>query len=377
MQGVHAEVRNLFSRSSQNYIITARVLQGQEDISSATPEEQKDILLRWTVRREELKPYYTMKLKERKQAEQPTGGEADAKEVDLAAGPPKTGWLHTRHLSIDERKKLHAQKEAWKRRQAATNAAGGDPSHGGPGAGSSALENEEFERAIRESVRQTSRGNADEDAQIERQIRASIKEMRRIAEQARDSKDPIPGTSGAPAELESSRVQQQPQRSQHQQPQPSVEDDDYMRNITDEEYQALIEEAVRQSLTQGGSGPVRHAVDGDDDEDLRRAIEESRVLARGGGGDDDDDEIQRALQESERAHRERQERDRTEEEKMLEEVKKQSMAEEERRRERAKGKSVVSQAGENEEDEDLKRALEESLKMSGGGQAGPSSSAGR
>lgn len=359
MQGVHAEFRNLFTKSIQNYIFTSRVLQGEEDFSNSSVEEQEDIILRWNSKREELKGFYNLKQKEKK-GESPPSGERGGPS-DLSS-PPKTGWFHTRHLSWDERKKLQAQKEEWRRRRGTAST---------PSVDRIWEDDEQLERAIRESVQQTSSGNSEEDAMIETQIRASVAEMRRAAAQSRelhDVKQPVP--EEAPA-----AVLAPPE------------------DITDEEYQALVEEAIRQSLAHQTRGPPPalppRANSGlDDEEALRRAIEESRLQPdprRGNVDDDDDEEMRRAMEESERAHREQEARStsaKTEEEIILDYVKRQSLAEEEYRRQKAKGKGVRpgdAAADDNDDDdevdEDLKRALEESLKVSGRDGAGPSSSA--
>lgn len=363
MKGIDAEIRNLFSRSSINYIITSRILEGKEQLLSASAEEQKDIVLRWRARKAELKGFYALKQKERKSADHPAAAAAVADDPyglrdveDEDAGPPKTGWLHTRNMSLEERKALHARKEAWKKKhQAATQA---------QASGGNALENEEFEAAIRESVRQTSKGDKEEDARVEQAIRASVLEMRRIAELSRDFKAP-PVTEDE-EDARAADVQRHAEFA-------AVGADQDLTDVTDEEYQALIEEAVRRSLAHHGEAGQRagvvHAVD---DDELRRAIEESKAVATSADGDDEE-AIKRAMEESERAHREHMEREKTEEEIVLEFVKKQSLAEEEFRRQSAKGKAVAGGKEEEEHDEELQRALQESLRVSRGkGDDGPS-----
>jgi hypothetical protein len=339
MQGVHAEVRNLFSRSSVNYIISSRVKEGAEQLDGATVEEQGDIVARWQTHKSDLKAFY----QRQKASKDNVQLDADAPVDESAAGPPKTGWFHTRNLSFDERKKLQEQKEAWKKRQAAGV-------HSSGGSSTSFLEDEEMEQAILASVKQTSRGNPEEDAKVEQAIRASVREMRRIAEQSRELDGGISQSSTATSL-------------------PSEDDD--IRNITDEEYQGLIEEAVRQSLAAEQIRQSQH-VDGDDDEDLRMAIEQSRT-AQDAPAEDHEAELRRVIEQSEKEHREQLHRQKTEEDIVLEYVKKQSLAEEEFRKSKLKGKAVgSSQDDADEEDEDLKRALEESLQMSADGPGGPS-----
>lgn len=360
MAGMHAEVRNRFSRSSINYIITSRVLEGKEQLGSASGGEQRDIVVRWRAKRDDLKGYYNLKQKEHHTpgaasvADDPFGHHD---EEDLGT-EPKTGWWHTRHLSFEERRKLHERKEEWKKRQVA----------GGGSAGSSSstlLEDEELDKAIRASVQQTSKGDREEDVKVEMQIRASIKQMRKIAEQSRDFK--APGGPGSEATVTSSTG------AGAGVGQVLAESDQDLANITDEEYQALVEEAVRQSLVAHGEGSQReHVARAQDEDELRRAIEESKAITPL-AATDDEEAVRRAMEESERAHRERLEKEKTEEEIVMQFVKRQSLAEEEYRASKAKGKAVAGQGHEDDDDEDLKKALEESMRISrGGGEDGPS-----
>ncbi|KAK0618056.1 hypothetical protein B0T17DRAFT_495243 [Bombardia bombarda] len=387
MQGVHAEVRNLFSRSSTNDIITARALQGKEDLESSTVEEQKDILMRWQARNGELKGFYNLKQKEaeqqQQQQQQPVPAERStsfASSKDFGDDPPpKTGWIHTRNMSIDERRKLHEQKDEWKKRQDARAANQPSPASvvmpsGPTGMPPSALEDEQFEQAIRVSVQQTSRGDREEDALIEANIRASVKEMRRIAELEKER------------EQQQQQQQQQfgrgdwkgalpppppllPRSSSSTSVQPTVLDPgndlEDMSNVSDEEYQALIAEAVKRSLIQK-------------QQQSGVAAGEYGASAPTGGSatnvDEDEEQLRRAMEESERAHRDEQQRQRTEEDVVMEYVMRQSLAEEEYRRKsreaavagKEKGKGVGTEGDEEEVDEDLRRALEESMKVGGG-----------
>ncbi|KAK1755035.1 glycosyltransferase family 28 domain-containing protein [Echria macrotheca] len=324
MQGVQAEVRNLFARSSLNSIMTARVRQGREDLRNSTVEEQKDILVRWQTHGEDLKGFYSLKAKERGSGgnlgDSPDGRSRATTPMgdDALRSPSRTSsWLHSRGQSFGLGKRRQEQQ----------------PLH--PSASDTSLStvsDDEFERAIRASVQQTSRGDKDEDARVEAAIRASVKEMRRTASlNDREVRDPgyIPGQGQYPQEkVPVSALADSPP------------------DMSDEEYQALIEQAVTLSLAE--------------------------QQARQGAGADDA-ELTKAMEESERAHRMEMDRQRTEEDIVLEYVKKQSLAEEDFRRAKAKGKAVSG----NEEDADLKRAMEESLRTSGSrggasGDAGPS-----
>lgn len=407
MKGVHAEVRSKFHRSVENYIKVSRALQGQNDLLHATREEQQDIILRFKGMKDEVKEFQSFKSKEKQRATPSASGdvspgERDA-ELELGDEPPKTGFWNTRHLSLEDRRKLHATKDAWKLKKRAEaagialNAASGSE----PGSSSSAgnlgaaggsggssrsppeQEDEKMERAIRASVAQTSRGDGAEDARIEAQMRASVREMRRIADENRrqgelrdwkeaPARDETPAASGGDAKGSSASA--------------SGAGGALGEDVTDEEFEALVAEAARQSLAaqgvEGGGSAGAGVGESHEDEMLRRALEESKRAEAGGGAHEDDEELRRAMEESERAHRDHlasESTQRSEEEIILEYVKKQSLAEEEFRRRQGKssGKEAVPPGGGgggagDEEDEDLRRALEESLRVSGR-QGGPSS----
>lgn len=395
MKGLHVEVRSKFNRSVEKYIHVSRVLQGQDDFRYATAEEKNDIIMRFDSLKDSLKGFQMLKFKEQQAAAAPSGDRAAGgleDFEDLGDEPPKTGFWQTRHLPLEERKRLHALKDAWKRRKrgepgaTSLNPSSSNPPQtstmspsmptsavptsmgAGPGAG---LDNDEMDRAIRESVAQTSRGDRAEDARIEEQMRASVREMRRIAEENRrfELERGMRDFKERPAESSGLLDRKGP----------------LPEDITEEEFEALIEEAVRQSMAgqgEGGSiGLEDHGLVGagndhaDEDEQLRQALEASKRTTT--GADDDDDDLKKALEDSERAHREhlaRRSTERSEEDIILEYVKKQSLAEEEFRRQKAKGKAATA-PGDNTEDDDeaLRTALEESLKMNGK-EGGPSGS---
>ncbi|KAK3693580.1 hypothetical protein B0T22DRAFT_421016 [Podospora appendiculata] len=377
MQGVHAEVRSMFSKSSTNFIIAARVLQGNGDLESSSVEEQKDIITRWQVLKGELKGFRELKQKENAPASFPKGPDesntAASRDYPDDGPPPKTGWLHTRNLSLDERRKLHAQKDAWKARQAGPNRLPPPPlPPRTPSETSLSTEDEEFERAIRESVQQTSRGDREEDARVEANIRASVKEMRRIAEQERGEAQNF--TSAAAAL-----------------PVTMLPGDEDLTDITDEEYQALIEEAVRRSLStlspHTGDGEVtgsKTAGASGQHQTHNAAPTYAPPPAVSGSShevgevEDEDEDLRRAMEESELEHKKSLDRQKTEEEIVLEYVKKQSLAEQEHYRKLQEQGAQKGKGGMTGEDidEDLRRALEESLKGGNDGHGGYGDGAG-
>ncbi|TEA14433.1 Sterol 3-beta-glucosyltransferase UGT80B1 [Colletotrichum sidae] len=372
MQGVHATLRNAFATSSQNYIIASRMKQGQQDLAEANAAEREDVIARWNSIKFDLKNFQALKLKEEREKQKPDGAVSPGL-PDKGLSPPVTGWTHTRNLSFEERKRLHARKEAWKKGQveALVPELEGDKSPPPPSRGSSTsvAEDEEFERAIRASVAETSRGNAEEDAAVEQAIRSSVNHFRSSGQPLPDARPPqgVLNEKGGDIFIN-----------------PEL-------GVTDEEYQNLIEQAIQQSMAQQAAGVQSGQASNHDDEGFQRALEESKMQPpRYDDVDDDDDEqmnralaesrlhhdegetaeqeqLRRAIEESEAAHKDHMTRDaaaRTEEDIVMEYVKKQSMAEEEFRRQSAKGKAREGD-DQDEDDEDLRRAMEESLRTSG------------
>jgi len=449
LQGLQAEVRGMFTRSSMNYIITSRVLQGEEDWAMATAEERADVLARWQAIKDELKGFYVLKQRESEK------GKAVA--VDDAPGDqqhPLEGGSEGARSSL-----LNLPRGPWNRRRAGSSATSnsattaattaGSSSYFPPTTASSASSNftfedrESMERAIQQSVVQTSTGDREEDARVEAAVRASVMEMRRAVEQ----QPPPQGTAAQPPSFSGWIADQKldPATAAAASETGALTDEEWT-NISDEEYQALIEEAVRQSMqqqemedenqkywfsrgtesqTQTGPQtgqdqfelpdaaelpgyipffpPVTTATTATGDSTRRSNEAEARpdpAVAANDNNDDDEEQLRLAMEESEREHRSREqetERQRTEEEIVLEYVKRQSLAEAEYRKSRAgtstsagvgaglgavteKGKGAAPEAGlaeedegNEDEDEELRRAIEESLKMSGDGSgAGPS-----
>ncbi|KAL5619477.1 hypothetical protein FOVSG1_001699 [Fusarium oxysporum f. sp. vasinfectum] len=360
MQGVNAEVSKYFAKSVQNYITSSRATQGQHEMQEATPGERDDVVQRWNNVKFDLKNFYQWKRKEKVAGKRPEEPRLDSSEAGFER--PRTGWRHTKKMSFEERKKLHADKDAWKRGFLDAPV----PQSNASDASSiqtSSSEDPELEKAIRASVLGTSRGNSEEDAQVEAAIRESIKAVRQQ----------VGSSEAGPLPLKD----------------PSIfEDADYQ--ITDEEYQALVEQAIQQSLgndvplpdysdvpeldaTDTVSQPPAQTSTQEDDAELKRAIEASRnqppppLPPR----EENDDEFERAIAASKEAM-EQESNQRSEEDIVMEYIKRQSLAEEEYRKQMAKGKSAAG-AG-DDDDEELKRAMEESLKMNRGDASGPSGS---
>ncbi|KAL5314993.1 hypothetical protein ACEPPN_017643 [Leptodophora sp. 'Broadleaf-Isolate-01'] len=372
--GIHKEVRKLFGSSVLNYMISARTAQGFEDAQSSTPGERLDILTRWRDHKDE---YQSEKMKVQETA--PEGQESGRL-------TPK-GFMQTRHLSFDERKRLHEERKA--RREQERKKSEGEPgghrncpfcrrdtghSHKPRAVQTTPIvpnpeedQNAEFEHAIHASVTATSRGNAEEDMMIERAIRASIRELQSAEGSTLTDQEAL--ERAIQASIMSS--------GRHASAPDSINDTQLHQTITmtdeEAEHQAALEKAIQASLAQyklSGAPAAANDVDTDEDEDIKLAIQMSKDELP--AQSDEDKMLKLALQQS----HEDSAKAKTEEETVLEYVKKQSLLEEQHKKAKeGKAKEVQPVAAKVDEpmskgdEEALKQAIEESMKGSGNGQA--------
>ncbi|KAI9874462.1 MAG: hypothetical protein M1830_009725 [Pleopsidium flavum] len=367
-KGVYKEIQKHMGSSVQNYIIAARTAQGYEEWKSSTGEERLDVISRWHS--------VQLKLNSGKSKSNKDGG-----------GSP--GGFMQRYMSFDEKKKSTEEKQRKKQKPGAKTASqrsclsrsrsGFDQSHTDSGSDGNAPENSELEEAIQRSVTATSRGDPEQDKLIERAIRASIAELQ-LASQEDDEQEAINRA------IQASVAEAAQGRASATLPDP--------RSGTDgrSEQDRVLEEALHLSLQEHQSHNEPHSeaannkwddsgIETDDDENIQEAIELSKqnVLSdvrSGHAAVEEDQELQKAIEESKQAHSLHEEdnaRAKTEEEIVLEHVKKQSLAEQEHRtRLDLKGKSKEhNDSGYDNDDDDFKRAMEESLRISG--KAGESS----
>lgn len=310
-------------------IISARTAKGFEEFQASTVEDRQAIVTKWRFVGAE---YQTTKQK------------AAAKSDHTS---PK-GFLQTRHLTFDERKKLHAERKAKAAEErvktsktvnttnlddSATNSKAGSEtraaSHGTPDV------SDELENAIQRAVAATSVGDSAQDAVIERAIRASIAEPQRPTpltdEEAMDRaiKASIAESTRSTSLADSGHTL------------PTAEEEE-------KEHQALLEKSLQLSLQESRTPRIVVDVDSEDDDDIKRAIEESKKPSHRGRA------ASVELSEEERV--------------ALEYVKKQSLAEEAHKtamkdkENDARGASRDEDDGDDDDDDDLKRAIEESMR---------------
>jgi UDP:flavonoid glycosyltransferase YjiC (YdhE family) len=386
-KGIYAEIQKHFGHSAQNYIIAARTAQGYEEWKESTPEERVQIVNTWKSIQVELR-----------KAGKKYGRERDEEIHELAtltqSHRPEdliAGFKNVRHLTWDDRKKLHAERERLKKerkmeKEAARKNSQGTvksrckycpfdhdkdlhrsqtfPSPQHPLSTPGVVRTIDYEEAIQKSVTATSCGNPLEDAIIERALRASVRELQQAQENG-EVEDEAYKRAVAASVLEAKRARGE-LTAKDEKSNPMEED----TGATDEDDLALTQ-ALTQILQDQNIGPQhpppyeKHGQDGehdlssdsglgtDDDEDFKRTLEESKRLHTENqnkqrtvsttdvvGSIDDDDDLKRAITESETEHKMREEtlaRQKTEEEIVLEYVKKQSLLEEQHKQNLKKG----------------------------------------
>jgi hypothetical protein len=334
--GINKEVRKLFGTSILNYIISARTAQGYEHWKASTQEERLDIISRWNEHKSKLRSE-----RQRVLEEGPEGQET--------GHLSPRGFLQTRHLSFEERKKLHEDRRI-KREEARSKTYGehttkcpfcrraaphkhnedhpADDAETLTTISTAAEDHEEFEQAIKTSVAATSTGNPEEDIMIERAIRASVRELQRHEDSALSEQEALDrAIKASVAEAASERAR---------------DPEDGTLSPSDPQFTALLEHSLQASLHDS-----LHTTD-------------TEKFPQIGPDTDDDEEVKRAIEASKAAHEEHLSRTKTEEEIVMEYVKRQSLVEEEHKK--AMQKKQINMHDGVEDDSDLKGALEESLK---------------
>ncbi|KAI9805891.1 MAG: hypothetical protein M1825_000505 [Sarcosagium campestre] len=386
-KGIYKELQKHFGSSVQNYIIAARTAQGYEDLKSASEAEKSDIISRWHAAEAEIvKARQTFADDTRTQL-------AEFKARQLKAHENAKNHLKSMQSMHTERsnsfKEKHKSRKNKKTKK--TSLAGDGPTsplgpalhhaESFPGVSGQEGDHHRFEEAIKASVSATSRGDGEEDRLIERAIRASVAEL--VTD--RDLK--ISDDEAFRRAIEASV-----QHTSHAAEDQGVDSESPPKPFLDNE-KGHVEEALRQSLhehhqrdghahrsamaaalNQGDSEWSDSAIDTDDDENIKIALQASRDNA---AAHPDDVELHKALRESEDAfkqHEQKESQAKTEEEIVLEYVRKQSLAEVEHQRvarakaekEREKETETVgdeSDGGRADHDEELKKAIRESLKI--------------
>lgn len=226
--------------------------------------------------------------------------------------------------------------------------------------GSGVLENDELDEAIRQSVRETSRGDPEDDASVERAIKASMAELAksRAERAAREQTGGHDDDEDLKRALEASAAETQGQGP--------------IQMVDDDELERVLAQSLKEQRRQRGSDSEWDSeADTEEDEDYKRAIQESRNAPIGSDQPpayEDPGHLAGTTQAEFEAQQagEKTQQEKTEEEIVMEYAKKQSLLEAQHSS-KAKGKAVQTA----EDDEDLQQALK--MSMQGRGQQGEAS----
>ena len=290
----------------QNYIIAARTAQGLDDWKRSSQSERIDAVRQWQAIQLEL--------------------DKEKHQVKHSKVPPPCRFLKTRHMSFDERKKLAADKKKLKKdaeaegpKKAEIDAAGLDiplkHAHTYPQPLYRTSDHTDFEEAIQQSVAATSKGNSEEDAAIEKAIRASVLELQHTSENGDDEEELRRAVQASVAEANRARGDRSDAPRGHS-----------------EQLEAALHHSVQQQFDRKRTEIADvdfddSGVDTDDDENIKAAIESSRRLQP---SEHQNEELERALADSKKLHEEQAQglnKAKTEEDIVIEYVKRQSLAE--------------------------------------------------
>ncbi|KAF7550013.1 hypothetical protein G7Z17_g6002 [Cylindrodendrum hubeiense] len=315
MQGVHAEINKFFTRNVQNHIISSRTIQGLREAQMATPDERSDVIKRWNNSKFDLKNHYVLKRRQARAEKRPERRRAVSDSEGAGLEAPKAGWLQTKRTLFENRKRLQTHMDSWKKGYVDMEV----PEYS-EGTSTSRITKLEVESSIQDSIHEASWGNAEDDRAVDATIREHIKAARYRAQSTGSV-----GTSTKDMSI--------------------FDDEGYQ--IADEEYQDLIEEAIRQSLLAHNhlsydAGSVesnsldpttlprsRSEIGDESDAELQRAIDESLNFPSAAllHTDEMEELLHAIIASKEISQQELSEL--TEEEIVMQYVKKQSLAEEE------------------------------------------------
>jgi UDP:flavonoid glycosyltransferase YjiC (YdhE family) len=319
MQGVYKEMQKQMGSSVQNYIIAARTAQGYEEWSGASAEERSDVVRRWQI--------LETQLRKKRNADDVV------KEIFEEA----------------RRKRMESLPKGERSAAGSNNQSTGQSTQQAPDPGA-------LEAAIRESIRQTSRGNPEEDAAIERAIRVSMSELARNSGAAKPQDDDDEALRKAMAASSQNDGQQTGQQSEH-----------------DEELERALANSLKEQRRQYDND---HDDDDDNDEEYQRALRESQQAASNAGEGSSSaaaydqghlgGTTREQYEQSGAGKGEKSQAEQDEERIVLEYVKKQSMLEQQHQSGKKGEGSSSAGAGGNQHDDDgdeeLRKAMEESLK---------------
>lgn len=317
MKGIYREMASWSGSSVQNYIIASRTAQGFDEWQRSSVEEKNDIVTRWKAMQKDIR-----------KKRNPDEIVRDALEEQRRKGKSWYQEKRTRsRTSSRAATKPVSKDESSPRLQPVGSSS--DPAHVSETETLTLNHNDDFAEAIRTSVQQSSRGDPEEDAAVERAIQASMAELQRSREQRAKQQHMLDDKDDEDDEELKQALQASVSEAQNPPPQDPL-------------YDAELERALAQSLKeqrQQHSDGVMWAPD-EEDEDYQRGIQESQNSAIAGPSTGpppayDPGHLAGTTQqefEEKQSGGEKSQQEITEEQIVLEYVKKQSLLEEEHRK---------------------------------------------
>jgi hypothetical protein len=176
MKGVHKEVQKLLGSNVQSYIITSRVAQGYEEWLQSSDAEKEDVIVRWKL----IQQYVKKKRNPDEMVEDILEAQrkktSDDREARRNEGLPSSAQSATSAASLTQ----DAESDML------TMNGSQSPLRPGNTAFEASVGAAEISETIRLSVQETSRGNAEEDANVERAIQENVSQLQRNRQEASD-----------------------------------------------------------------------------------------------------------------------------------------------------------------------------------------------
>jgi len=344
MKGVHKEVQNLFGSNVQNYIAASRVAQGYEEWLQSSDTEKEDVITRWKLIQKFLKKKINPDEMVRDVLEEQRKKEIEEREARQSRGGAAS--------SAQSANSAHASTQD---PESAMLAMGGSQSPLRPAntAPEELLRAAEINETIRLSDLETSSGDAEADADVERTIQENVSQLQRQRQEAADYQADQENLRQAIAFSEA----------------------EAQRHASEAlEYKKQLERGMTQSLGKLRQRDSDIAFDDEEDEEFERArgksenIAENAAAVAGGsatvqqppsydqgyvaGTTQSEFEAQQQGSQGEKTTQEK-----TEEEIVMEYVKKQSLLEVHHQN-KGKGRATAT---EDEDNEDLQKALKLSM----------------
>ena len=370
-KGIYAEIAKHFGSSVGNYIIAARTAQGYEEWKNSTPELREQIVADWRSSKFENRRQGKKYGQERKQEiEDHITTRTNTNSAELVHG-----FKNTKNLSWDERKALRERKDELKKREKElkreeatikkneakephgfgkigsrlAHRESHTPKHSASvsSQGQSEAVPEDFEAAIAHSVAQTSKGNPEEDAAIERALRASVRELHRTGSKESETEEQAyqRAIKASVEEHKKARSETAPQETGTV----NVESGEHYGDSHDADLEAALHKSLEEyhmGLANRNAPPAYNA---DRKDDIKRAVEKSHQVRADTGSKsqladieaerqanaDEDEQLKRAITESQLEHEKQSQalgKQKTQEQVMMDYEKKKALLEEEHQR---------------------------------------------